>query len=82
MGQRRSKEIALSRRGNVREDNDKSGMELFLSVERSEIRAVVRNKRVILSPDPNHQLPILVPAKPEGVHVFTHMSGIVRHRNE
>jgi hypothetical protein len=79
---RRSEEIALARRNNVRKDNDRSGMELFLSVECSEIRAVVRNKRVILSADPSHQLPILVPAKPEEVHVFTHMSGMVRHRNE
>lgn len=82
VGQRRWEEIALARRRNVRKDNDKSGMEFFLSVERSEIRAVVRNKRVILSADPSHQLPIFVPAKPEEVHVFTHMTGIVRHRNE
>jgi len=82
MGQRRSEEIALARRSNVRKDNDKSGMEFFLSVEHSEIRAVVRNKYIILSANLSHQLPILVPAKPEEVHVFTHMSGMVRHRNE
>ena len=53
-------------------------MQLFFSVESGEIRAVVRDERVILSADFSHQLPILVPAKPDEVHVFAHVPGLMR----
>ena len=52
------------------------------SVERGEIRAVVRDERVIFPTDSSHQLPILVPAKPEEVHVFTHVPGVICHGDE
>ena len=82
VGKSSSEEFPLAQRSDVRKDYDKAGMDFFPSVERSEICTVAGNKRVILSADPSHQLPILVPAKPDEVHVFTHMSGIVCHRNE
>src|ERR1035441_3212301 len=57
-------------------------MQYFFSVESGEIRSVVRNERVILPPDSIHQLPILVPAKPDEVHVFTRVSGVMRQGDE
>ncbi len=57
-------------------------MQFFLSVERGEVRAVVRDERVVLPADSNHQLPILVPAKPEEVHVFTYVPGLMRQCDE
>src|SRR5690348_9265715 len=57
-------------------------MQFFFSVERGEIRAVVRDERVVIPADSSHQLPILLPAKPEEVHVFTHMPRVPRQGDE
>lgn len=38
---------------------------------------------VVIPPaDSSHQLPILVSAKPEEVHVFTDVPGVMRHSDE
>jgi hypothetical protein len=57
-------------------------MQFRFSVECGEIRAIVRDERVILPADSGHQLPILVPAKPEEVHVFTSVPGVMRQGDE
>ena len=57
-------------------------MQLLFSVESGEVRAVIRDERVILLADSGHQLPVLVPAKPNEVHVFTQVPGIMREGDQ
>lgn len=53
-----------------------------MTVKRREIRPIVRDERVILSADPCHQLPVLVPSKTEKVHMLADMPGVMRQGNQ
>src|SRR5580765_7469116 len=57
-------------------------MQFFFSVERCEIRAVVRDECVIFPAASRHQLPILVPATPEEVYMVTHVPRVMRQGDE
>jgi hypothetical protein len=53
-------------------------MQFLFRVERGEIRSIIRDKGVLLAADCSHQLPNLLAAKAEEVHVVADVTGFVR----
>ncbi len=80
MRQHRSEQLPLARRSDVRNDDHQSGMEFFSRIQRREIRPVVGDKRVVLAPNPVHQLPVFLPPETEEVYVLADVSGLMRQR--
>ncbi len=82
MFERRIKEFSLTNRGDTGNNNNHSGMQRFLSMEKKKVGTIVRYKRIVLLADGGHELPVFRTAKTEIVDMIGHMTCSMRQFNQ
>ena len=79
VGSGRTEEFSLTSRRNAENNNDHSGVQWFLSVQRKKIGPIVGYKCVVLLKDCSHELPVFRTAEPEIIDMICQVTRPVRH---
>jgi hypothetical protein len=63
------KELALTGRGGLRDDDNQSRMQILACIEPAKVTGVVGHEGEVLGDDPEHQVPVRFTAQAQPVHM-------------